>query len=127
MIQEKLIEFDTAKLASEKGYSKSVYNHEHNEEEWKRFGEKIKEIYFPFPTQSLLQKWLREEHNIDVYPLREYSKNKMYSIEMVMEIEGNLNVINPGELHEVYENALEEGLFIALKQLPNAEDTLNKE
>ena len=89
-MEEKLIEFETAKLATEKGFnvnclhfytkpnSKMFGIDEHNRtytiknttKKLYKCGEEaalnIESVYLA-PTQSLLQKWLREIHKINVY------------------------------------------------------------
>lgn len=69
------------------------------------------------PTQSLLQRWLRDVHKMDVYPIREYKTAIFYTIEIVGEIDGIQNVLNPGELYRTYEEALEEGLKVVLNMI----------
>lgn len=49
-MEETLITFETAKLAKEKGCDWILLNNG-----------------FPFPSQSLLQKWLREEKKIRIF------------------------------------------------------------
>tara|TARA_R110000803_G_scaffold35405_3_gene76563 strand:- start:36 stop:461 length:426 start_codon:yes stop_codon:yes gene_type:complete len=67
-MQEKIVTLETAKLAKEKGFSmiKTTYSYDDS-------GAATHRDYVPHdfnirgllsaPTQSLLQKWLREEHN----------------------------------------------------------------
>lgn len=67
-MKEELIKYETAVLAKEKGFNintkeRFFFNSELITEA-KYTGNK--ELYYA-PTQSLLQKWLREEHNINVY------------------------------------------------------------
>lgn len=133
---EQLISFETAKLAKEKGfneYSKYIYcNHGlcYFDEETLYIYDKdlnyINVIYdcnekydiewiIQAPTQSLLQKWLREVHNIDfvigtgIYPR---ISNKWLTVilsptdEMPIQLKGYKNT---------YEEALEQGLLEALK------------
>ena len=68
---------------------------------------------FSAPTQSLLQKWLREEHNIFAYCLPcEHNKGWYWQITIFPE-----DCITDFELekNKSYEQALEDGLFEALK------------
>ncbi len=58
-MKEQLIEFETAKLAKKKGFKVDGYHLEDIENHTK--DSFISEL----PTQSLLQKWLREKHNFD--------------------------------------------------------------
>jgi hypothetical protein len=70
----KSIEFNTAKLAKEKGFSEiaqsgfgfSLYNQEGQKVSSTCYFSKEKEDFFLRPTQSELKKWLREEHRIHV-------------------------------------------------------------
>jgi len=88
-MEETLILFETAKLAKEKGFDwidkdKPYYSNDHNIlGELKKVGIKLLTSWINSyksnkadtrynyislrPTQSLLQKWLREVHNIEVY------------------------------------------------------------
>ena len=84
-MEDKLISFDTAKLAKEKGFDVSVNTYydlsnvftkdkqslseytislDYNSKtKYPQFKEKC---YISRPTQSLLQKWLREKHNLHI-------------------------------------------------------------
>ena len=82
-MEETLITFETAKLAKEKGFNWNVlHSYRDGKLDYEDyFRGTIDEMYFnangknrtkfkeiiSTPTQSLLQKWLREEHNILVY------------------------------------------------------------
>ena len=123
-MQEQLITFETAKLAKEKGlcdyfedinptdyvpafYSEDGVNFE--ETEFQQEDCVIQDRYYR-PTQSLLQKWLREVHNIGVYVLP-YSENlgkKHYEVIVNNTMTYSLGCVS-------YEEALEVGLQEALK------------
>lgn len=153
-MKEELINYETAKLAKEKGftvetkyryyncmaYEEMQYGHGkyHDDElgyetieeklEWLRDSKPNRPVKedFPAPTQSLLQKWLREVHKIDIYVIG-YGFG-YYS---------QLNNVSPGNQEEVkyvdrrwnmppdykngeyknYEEALERGLQEALKMI----------
>ena len=64
-MEEQLITFETAKLAYDiklNGYNSIFPGFNYNENgELKGYSDK-----YVAPTQSLLQRWLREKHNIDV-------------------------------------------------------------
>lgn len=74
---EELISFDTAKLAKEKGFDEKVYR-EYDKSGYLRctsksadvvlgpYDELLKSTEYPAPTQSVLQQWLREKHQIIV-------------------------------------------------------------
>ncbi len=119
-MQEKLIDFETAKLAKEKGFDNesNIYYNE--------TGELLNDIYFSslqptklckyfdVPTQSLLQKWLREVHNIEVETNRiRYSNSKEYVFDVRS---NNVQLKSPlTKTFNTYEEALEMGLQEALK------------
>ena len=64
-MKEELISFETAKLAKEKGYTQEWLDHY---EYYKEDGSLHNWKYdYPAPTQSLLQKWLREVHEIHIH------------------------------------------------------------
>ncbi len=134
-MKETLIEFETAKIAKEKGFSKtkrgidtSLSNYVYNFK-----GDIIRELSshttwngkVVAPTQSLLQKWLREEHKIFVNPIPNFktkvgqhhlgivymrSKNEVHS-----ELLKNDDLYKSKKLFDTYEQALEQGLINALK------------
>jgi hypothetical protein len=121
-MEEQLITFETAKLAKEKGFDIKVEtfymgdseeNFLHNagkKDNWNNHKCLLNESElsndYSAPTQSLLQKWFREEHGIDVYcmPVGDDSY-KWYN---------NIASHNP-VLTGTYEEALEVGLQEALK------------
>jgi hypothetical protein len=115
-MKERLITFETAKLAKEKNY----YNGEEGDcyrQDSVFFDNFLICNYYPAPTQSLLQKWLRENHNIHiiVHPhfdnFGEHSGWECIKVESL--IDSNINtIIRSG--HETYEDALECGLLNAL-------------
>ena len=123
---EELITFDTAKLAKEKGFI--VGN---GADLFGRFYHPNKELTsnnrgdnFSAPTQSLLQRWLREKHKIyiTVIPRKPHSDFRgevMFQLISLYKdkIDGDVSsFIKPSEpLYNLYEEALEKGLQIALK------------
>ena len=76
-------------------------------------------IYADAPTQSLLQKWLREKHNLIVYLLPNIEIGSINEWEyQISKYENNHTQSNRFELNEIngtYEEALEKGLQKALK------------
>jgi len=135
---EKRILFATAQIAKSKDFHWHGWRFFKEEQEFKRVFEGVakglegnwcyndKEVlicpkmynktlsHYPAPSQGLLQKWLRETHKIDVTPLPEYKLKRTYTVEIVYENEGVLNIINPGGVYDVYEDAFEFGLQHAL-------------
>lgn len=161
-MEETLISFETAKLAKEKGFIEPVINYYHMHEgltepelideidillkNYKRPYEVRKNCNtistefgyvenFSAPTQSLLQKWLREVHNIHIGVNVRFHEVKtkgivMYAYELSTSdnlydgIGDNLNKWMQGlgdeydplfHVYKTYEEALEAGLQEALK------------
>ncbi len=81
-MKDELISFETAKLAKEKGFnidSGNCFDEKQNRYSWDmltwfndsenkhlQFDETLNPIYYR-PTQSLLQKWFREIHDINIW------------------------------------------------------------
>ena len=129
---EQLISFETAKFAKEKGfkiptevmYKGNEKSYRHNNE-WgideKRLDGKFpytNQQWYSIPTQSVLQKWLREVHNIhfEIKPIFDVKDNlKPYHISVIKNPSGkDFEYKIVGSL-DTYEEALEIGLQEALK------------
>ena len=134
-ITDTLISLETAKLASEKGFniktqnSYNLYIHndkgpfyrlESNPMYPKQNHNQFSNSRFSAPTQSLLQKWLREKHRLFVYVIPRFDgfDHAQYFC--------NYEVYYPGDVESrdvegdgsyTYEEALENGLQEALKQI----------
>jgi len=125
-MKEQLIRFETAKLAKEKGFR--VHSHDMFYQAngklsichmYSKQGRRCQEAHEPeclAPIQSLLQKWLREEHNIIVvslpYTTTSESNVSPSYIWMIYEISASTKEYQP---FNTYEEALEQGLIEALK------------
>ena len=130
-MKEQLINFDTAKLAKEKGFNEECFYHydtlgklhepysENGSSTDTQFRVDLTDLLENFnrtneisaSNQSLLQKWLREEHNIEVYTrstYKSFDKTKYYT-----------TFVHPigclDNYDNTYEEALERGLQQALK------------
>jgi hypothetical protein len=152
-MKDHLISFETAVLAKEKGFDVNttievedvfkytlvystaktwveekqefintpIYEHQFQHEE----KYKLHKNEYHAPTQSLLQKWLREVHGIHIQPF--YHPNTISTREIKPEVEiirvfaknGMTKSILPPSLRnkefDTYEQAFEEGLLAALK------------
>lgn len=137
-MEDQIINFETAKLASEVGLTRNGIILKNNtfvskgitcstcyNENGKLITPKyILEKHLVAPTQSLLQKWIREKHNLNVCVLPFYGlvecikeinegvkkeKKKLFAA-MIWE---NTEIVT--EEYETYEDALEAGLQEALK------------
>ena len=135
-MEEKIISFETAKLAKEKGLNigcEMVYSD--MDSGMTAFnvvfgsGKQINE-HIDAPTQSLLQKWLRDNHNIDITIITDWKKGKRvytcgYSYpNSKNQIDISFSRPNRGVYKDVtfikfktYEQALEKGLQEALSQI----------
>lgn len=145
-MEEQLINFETAKLAKEKGFNWKCYAswdskgvtlenttvetniHDENEDKWFDLFSynTMKEVRVDCPTQSLLQKWLREENNTEVVvrPLEERDNGifikrgyqTTYIVYNTSNEQGNHCTYPLLESpFNTYEEALEKGLQEALK------------
>lgn len=121
-MKEQLVTFEIAKLAKEKGYndranSPYMYTKEgllRQQCGIQNYPEEIFPFYICAPTQSLLQKWLREEQNISIaveFKLDDHPKLNYFSL--IYDAK-NYRIIHVKKLHDTYEKALEESLFKAL-------------
>ena len=127
-MEEELISFDTAKLAKEKGFDitswcsniASLYDKEGNHVEYTNYGmmgSGLYDGYIKAPTQSFLQKWLREEHgihiNINTFYFTDINKFG-YEVEDIVCDKGDAEIL-VGSQNTSYEQVLEKGLQTALK------------
>ena len=128
-MEDTRVTFETAKLAKEKGFFQETnrleipyYNYKGafkgDVSDWRirKYirGENTSDIEFvSAPTQSLLVKWLREEHNIIV--LVDYEGIDGYYYKFYSYKEGNKNYDASDKNYNTYEEALEAGIQEALK------------
>jgi len=132
---DQLISFKTAKLAKEKGFDKLVYACYNNSTALENLnniwscgcegGMHLEEWYYNYnayphntlysaPTQSLLQKWLREEHNLSIEIACTIIKDWFFEIYKI----SSGNRMYKAKAHfKTYEEALEVGLQEGLKQI----------
>lgn len=125
-MKDELVSFKTAELAKEKRFDISP-NHFYREIDGivKVFEDYSDSTIFdtPAPTQSLLQRWLREKHGILVVPIYGYNDNPNWSVHIevieLMKKDENSVLISGIDfqptLFETYEDALETGLYESLK------------
>jgi hypothetical protein len=124
-MKEQLILFGTAKLAKEKGFKEDCTHYYNNKTKILKpfmYDDNPKVISIQdgtnlglltiAPTQSLLQKWLREKYNIHVEITWVDTLSDIY----VYHISTTANAIRPDSIfYHSYEEALEVGLQEALK------------
>lgn len=126
MIHDEIVAYEVAKLAKEKGFPQHIGNdayieeNEYDDEYEVGCCYPIQFIpdYLPTitaPTQSLLQRWLREENNIDIAIAPLYSGGYSY---IVYNIHCRDNrVVNTNAGYATYELALEDAIKYALENL----------
>lgn len=126
-MEDTIIQFEIAKLAKEKGFNYKVRQHYRDGNNYNQeliFGGSLYDMnsleeqklwntnLYSAPTQSLLQRWLREVHNIDITVALVGNGYGFY-------IHKNRNYTNNGENYGVsgytYELTLEAALKEALK------------
>ena len=140
-MEDEIVGFKTATLAYDKGFrdtiscigGKNYYNlkgelngDSSNELKeylrWRKEGGELKETNIPAPTQSVLQKWLREKHNIFVICTQEFYSDGInylvqvfkYTPEKERCYEGTMLYGDNAEF-KTYEYSLEFGLKLALE------------
>ena len=122
-MQEVLISFETAKLAQEKGFELDKYlsiNNENPKNLNSNYNPRDYQPWYFDLTQSLLQKWLREVHKIHLVVWWR-DQEDMFYYEMGSKSVGMI-IIQSGDgtkLYKTYEEALECGIYQALKLINN--------
>jgi hypothetical protein len=120
-MQETLITFETAKLAKEKGWKKvglclDYYKPDGTKMKLSEYNEEFAKFCTQYCTQSLLQKWLREVHKLDVsLHLNQFGYGYMYAINDVTKCKNIVELKGGPDYKWTYEEALEIGLQEALK------------
>ena len=133
-MKEQLTTFKTAKLAKEKGFDIKVEtfymgdsedNFLHNagkKDNWNNqkciFSESGLSDDYSAPTQSFLQRWLREEHRISII-IDDFITNGRIRYDHKVKDLGSQDVDSCDEPYETYEEALEDALKVGLKLIKN--------
>ena len=131
-LKETVVRYDTAKLAVSLGFEytigvfkgKSYYNQEgelNGDVTYELKNKESKSI--PAPTQSLLQKWLRDEHNINIFVYFHFNAKKFigHAYSMLLDGKGYLEQQRLKKIvkYETYEEALEVALIDGLYLINN--------
>lgn len=135
-MKDELITYETAVLAEEKGFEGMVYAmydaifgyldytrvNEYDKYSYDLFHStaEVSKTAFPAPTQSLLQRWLREEHDITVNAYRTWAMHCSYNYSVLQGNDVDNEIIQACEPNRTYEQALEAGLQEALKLIRKA-------
>jgi len=124
-MEDTLARYSTAKLAEQKGFDwecYKVYVKGHKEAYWEDAlpFDLEDEKKIPAPTQSLLQKWLREKHEIHlrVTPWVGDDNRTKYDYDMYSDLVQEEHLED--EECDKYEHSLENGLVAGLNLLPDA-------
>jgi hypothetical protein len=112
----KIVDNITAKLAKQAGFSEKCYWYScpqgkignDTKQDWNSLVIPYK--HTSLPSQALLQKWLREKHQIDVEVWRYYNKGYYFSID------GHTDT-SKQSLYLTYEHCLEGGLRKGLNKI----------
>ena len=108
-MKDEIISFETAKILEKKNFDVAVRFFYINSKTLDCEYDGIKTVgKTSAPTQSLLQRWLREKHNINLFIGKQLSATWVWTI-WGEKASGHLDV------YYTYEGALEEGLQEALK------------
>ena len=113
---DELVSLETAKLAYEKGFNIITYPF------YEQFDIKLnrhKNLHegYSAPTQSLLQRWLREKHNIhiEIELASDHELNILIPYIYQFDIYKDGDGVFDRNFYNTYEEALEVGLYEALK------------
>ena len=126
-MEEQLISIETAILAKEKGFDE-ITRYYFNEYGMSKDSSSTSLYWYSDdgfcrrPTQSLLQKWLRDKHNIDIQILRNKPGYNEYKVEIYKTNNTNeyiyFTIKEKDGIYikwfKTYEAALEKGLYQAL-------------
>jgi hypothetical protein len=123
MIHEEICTYEVAKLAKEKGFDWKCLNYYNRDEKLmvvkllmiEYTNSQCDEGYITAPTQSLLQRWLREEKGIDIAIVPLYTggySNIIYNIHC-----RDNRVVNTNAGYATYELALEDAELYCLKNV----------
>ena len=123
MIHDEICTYEVCKLAKEKGFRERCIEHYYDDTkdlyrssnpQCYNFGGNTSDA----PTQSLLQRWLREEKKIEVY-VRNFEKTTNFPHHYWNFItDGNGKTLKVGnKMFDTYELALEDALAYSLKNL----------
>lgn len=129
MIHEEICTYKVAKLAREKGFNEKCYFYYQKgvistDRCFKRYNKGV-EYICSAPTQSLLQRWLREEKGIQIYIDSDLDfDDETFVYEWQIANKENfdnggfeIHRYNSKESHSTYELALEDALKYALEKL----------
>lgn len=124
-MQEEIVSYETAILAKEKGFDCTIKAHYTKTKlctsdivslyNWNSFTDmEHNNYYYSAPTQSLLQKWIRENHNIHICADLHVSTPKHWYVR-IDDMNTN-DYLYHSEDRNVFFNSYEEALEIGLQE-----------
>ena len=125
MIHEEIVTFEVAKLAKEKGFNSKCYFYYQKEELhtnkcFNRYNKGVDSICSA-PTQSLLQRWMREEKGVvfGISPMQEMDCDYLGWCATIYNVDENGYGLSWKEelYYNTYELAIEDALKYALENL----------
>lgn len=125
-MEEQLISYETAVLAKEKGLTfddvRFYYVYDYKKLVHEKYNDynirhpDYKNRFIAVPSQSLLQRWIREKYNIHIIIQYISIKNPFYYI--IENMDNNYTSLKESEIEfKTYEKALEEALYEAIKMI----------
>ena len=134
MIEEQYVSFDTAKMLNEAGFDtpcRGIYrtnrigHHEFRECVYLNRKDDLSwdsndgfQYEYLAPTQALAARWLREAHGIHVFSFFQYHTQRwVYYVANLSAPCAEIGMIFSENDYDNYENAMEDGLREAIKQI----------
>lgn len=128
---ETLITYDTALLAKEKGFDINTYSDcwvktldgkiIHNKERENKPEHDRSKQFLMQPSQSLLQKWLREKYNIEIFVVAAFTGEDVHKYSYYV-LCNCYDTDADGSEAKTYEEALEIALVEGLKLIENKDE-----
>ena len=122
-MKDEIISLETAKLAKDKGFNIRCRHFYNEGSGWKVQSDLLlrtgKDVIVEAPTQSLLQKWLREVQNLHIYidttPVFDKLQGSKYKSQIKTPFQPFKWTTGHYYVSNTYEESLEKGLQEALK------------
>lgn len=130
-MEDKIVSYETAKLAKEIGFDISCDNYFYYEKENNDILGKIyednKEFYYR-PEQSLLQKWIREKHllHIEIYGFVSSDEQTRQYYYCIRNMKKYCDLTDDSETFDTYEECLESALKYCLASINTKKEDLIK-
>ena len=127
LVKDELVTFETAKLAKEKGFN-WLCNNYNDKRDGDYFCNETTSLFYKnyneiatavsLPSQSLLQRWLREVYKIYCDPFHTFAPDGYLRFGYML-FNNSIQDMSHHNCYPTYEEALEEGLQESLKLIKN--------